>query len=156
MAYQPSPKPCQRSKNVANAPKTTRNPSPKPDDPRYPRPPWLRTIRWLFLHWWLIPLTCAIILILIYLLDRPSLNQQLPLLTQYWWLLTLLLIIVIFLLRGAYTWADSDNEEESNVLGQRRIRRRELEQQQQRRRELEQQRQQALEQQPPPPGFKLH
>src|SRR5205823_13480475 len=114
-------KPCQRSKHVANAPLTAKHPSSQPDDPRYPRPAWLRAIRWLFLHWWLIPLTCAIILILIYLLDKPSPNQLLPFLTQYWWILTLSLIIVTLLLRGAYTWADSDNTHESNVLRQREL-----------------------------------
>ncbi|MFL5591535.1 MAG: eIF2A-related protein [Ktedonobacteraceae bacterium] len=151
---------------MANAPKTTRNPSPKPDDPRYPRPTWLRAIRSLFLHWWLILLTCAIILILIYLLDRPSLNQLLPFLIQYWWILILLLIAVIVLLFRAYTWAYSDNrnefyilqERQHKALAQQRLERqrqqRELEQRQQW--ELEQQRQKALEQQPPPPGFKLH
>jgi len=84
---------------VANAPLTTDDPFSQLDDPRYPRPPWLRAARWLLLHWWLIPLACAIILIL----DRPLLNQLLPFLTQYWWLLTLSLIVVLFLLRGAYT-----------------------------------------------------
>jgi hypothetical protein len=136
---------------VANAPLTTRNPSSQPDDPRYPRPTWLRAIRSLFLHWWLIPLTCAIILILIYLLDKPSPNQLLPFFTQYWWILILSLIVFIFLLRGAYMWADFDITYESNVLRQRQ---RALEQQ--RRQALEQQRQRQLEQPPPPPGFKLH
>ncbi len=140
---------------MANAPKTTRNPSPKSDDPRYPRPAFPRAIRRLFLNWWLIPFTCAITLILIYLLDRPLLNQLPPFLTQYRWILTLSLIVVILLLFWAYAWADSDNTQESYVLRQRQ-RQQELEQQRQRQQELERQRQRQLEQQPPPPGFKLH
>ncbi len=100
---------------MANAPITTSAPSPKPDDPRYPRPAWLRVIRWLLLNWWFIPLACTIILILIYLLDKPSLNQLPPFLTQYWWLLTLSLIVVILLLPGAYAWADADDTHESSV-----------------------------------------
>jgi hypothetical protein len=134
---------------VANAPLTTSTPSPKPDDPRYPRPAWLRVTRWLLLLWWLIPLACALILILIYLFDKPSPNQLLPFLTQYWWILTPLLIAIILLLPGAYTWANSDNIQESYVLRQRR--QQELEQ-----RQRQQERQRQLEQQPPPPGFKLH
>ena len=100
---------------MSNVPKTTRNPSSQPDDPRYPRPAFPRAIRWLLLHWPLIPLTCAIILILIYLFNKPSLNQLLPFLTQYWWLLTLSLIAIIFLLHGAFAWADSDKTHESYV-----------------------------------------
>jgi WD40 repeat protein len=121
---------------MANAPLTTINPSPEPDDPRYPRPTWLRTIRWLFLHWLLISVICAITLILIYLLDMPLINQLLPFLTQYWWILTLSVIAIILLLLGAYAWANSDDTHESNVLRQLR--------------------QRQLEQRPPPPGFNLH
>ena len=101
---------------MTNAPITTEDPSPKPDDPRYRRPTWLRAILWLLLHWWLIPLTCAITLILIHLLDRPSPNQPLPFLTQYWWLLTLSLIVAILLPFWAYGWGDSDDTHESYVL----------------------------------------
>src|SRR5947209_5664108 len=54
----------ERSIDVVDDPKTTDNALSRSDDPRYPRPTWLRTIRWVFIRWWSIPLTCVIIYIL--------------------------------------------------------------------------------------------
>ena len=101
---------------MTNAPLTTEDSSSQPYDPRYPRPTWLLAIRLLFLLWPLNPFACALILILIYLLDKPSLNQLPPFLTQYWWILTLSLIVVILLLNGAYAWANSSDAHEAYVL----------------------------------------
>src|SRR6266700_3670073 len=99
----------------------------KLDDQRYPRWGLLRALRWIFLHWWLTPLACLLILITIYFADQ-SLHNGLPkFLITFWWAMLLLLIAMTVFLFWAYRRADADETYESSMLRQ----------------------------QPPPSGFKL-
>src|SRR6266700_2336037 len=162
---------------MINEPPTTSNTTSSDlgtNNKRYPCPLWLRVLREIFLHWWLIPLTCLIIYILIVAFNlyiRSDIYHALllPFFTAYWWIVIPALAIAITLLFRAYTWADADESREYRVQREQRQQRkleqqREREQQQrefERQRELEQQqreheqRQRELEQQPPPSGFKL-
>ena len=141
----------ERSIDVANNPKTTDDTLSKPDDPRYPRPAWLRAIRWVLIRWWIIPLTCVIIYVLYAAFNLYQLSShggfqasyifealQLPTFLRYWWIVVPLLVVLIIPLFLAYRWADSDETNELVELRERR-----------------QQEQREREQQPPPPGFKL-
>ncbi len=142
---------------MINEPPTTSNTTSSDlgtNNKRYPCPLWLRVLREIFLHWWLIPLTCLIIYILIVAFNlyiRSDIYHALllPFFTAYWWIVIPALAIAITLLFRAYTWADADESREYRV--QREQQRREFEQRQRER----EQRQRELEQQPPPSGFKL-
>ena len=100
---------------MVDDPKTIGDPLPKPDDPRYPRPTWLRAIRWVIVRWWLIPLTCVIIYILFAAFNLYQLSShgefqasyifealQLPTFLRYWWIIVLSLIALIILIFIAF------------------------------------------------------
>ncbi len=129
------------------------------NDSGYTRPTWLRPIRWVFVRWWLIPLICAIIYILVAAFNLFQLSSHggfqasyifeallLPTFLRYWWIVVPLLVVLIILIFIAFYWADSDETHEFGELRKRRQR----EQREQRERE-----QREREQQLPPPGFKL-
>jgi len=151
---------------VVDDPKTIDDTLFRSNDPRYPRPTWLRAIRWVFVRWWLIPLICAIIYILFAAFNLFQLSPhggfqasyifealQLPTFLRYWWIVVPLLVVLIIPLFLAYRWAESDETNEIAELGERRQREQEREwEQREREREREQR---EREQQPPPPGFKL-
>ncbi len=140
---------------MVDDPKTIDDTLFRSNDSRYPRPAWLRAIRWVFVRWWLIPLICAIIYILVAAFNLFQLSSHggfqasyifeallLPTFLRYWWIVVLSLIVLIILIFLAYRWADSD---ETNELA-------ELRKREQREWEREQ-REREREQQPPPPGF---
>ncbi len=108
----------------------------KLDDQRYPRWGLLRALRWIFLHWWLTPLACLLILITIYLADEPLHNGLPKFLITFWWAMLLLLIAMTVFLFWAYRRADADETYESSMLRQRR--------------QLERERQQLEREQQPP------
>jgi WD40 repeat protein/GTPase SAR1 family protein len=85
-----------------------------PTDPRYPRPRWFRTGRWILIHWWLTPLIVLIVYSAISLLTQSLLNQW-HFLIQHWWVIVLTvigLIIIGLSLFGLYNTAESNLQEE--------------------------------------------
>src|SRR6266496_3781504 len=151
----------ERSIHVVNDTNTTDDTPTKRDDPRYPRPTWLRSIRWVFVRWWIIPLTCIIIYVLYAAFNLYQLSSHggfqvsyifeallFPTFVRYWWIVVPLLVVLIILIFIAFDWADSDETNELVELREREQRVRE-------RREQREREQREREQQPPPPGFKL-
>ncbi len=116
------------------------------DDKRYPRQGLANAIRWIFLHWWLLPLVCLLLAIIFYLVDVLLYSQPFAFFIRYWWLIILCLIVGAGLLFLAYRRAEAHEIRKYRVLQQRR--QRELE-------EYEQRQRQELELQLPPPGFTL-
>lgn len=142
--------------------KTTDVTLTQPDDSRYPRRGGVYAIRWVFIRWLLIPLTCAIFYILFAAFNLYQLSSHggfqasyifeallLPTFLRYWWIVVPLLVVLTILIFLAYRWADSD---ETNEYQELRRQREQWEQPGQREREREQR---EREQQPPPPGFML-
>src|SRR5947209_8232353 len=94
---------------------------------RYPHPLWLRVLRWIFLHWRLIPLTCLIIYILIAafnLFTGSDISHALllPFFIGNWLIAIPALAITIALLYLAYRWADADESREYRVQQEQRQR----------------------------------
>ena len=142
---------------MVDDPKTIDDTLFRSNDSRYPRPTWLRAIRWVFVRWWIIPLIYILYAAFnLYQLSSHGGFQasyifealQLPTFLRYWWIVVPLLVVLIILLFLAYRWADSDETNELFELHER-------EQREQREREHREREHREREQQPPPPGFKL-
>ena len=126
------------------------------NDKRYPRQGLAYAIRWIFLHWWLIPLICLMIAVILYLVDILLYSQPFAFFTGYWWQIILFLVVGAGLLFLAYKRAEVDETPESGVLWRREYEPQQQEPQQQELQQQErQQRQRELELQSPPTGLTL-